>query len=126
MKSTNAPTFKQFWRDVERKARDRGPDAVARLADLRAAFRLARELVRAREQRKLTQSAVSKLTGITQADLSRYERGQGNPGFLTLEKLGKVYGGLTVQFGRSAAHPSTNRRLRQAARHARSASAGSR
>ena len=42
---------------------------------------------------------VARLTGITQADLSRYERAQGNPGFLTLDKLGKVYGGLHVTFG---------------------------
>jgi ribosome-binding protein aMBF1 (putative translation factor) len=123
MSSAKAPTFRQFWRSVERKARERGPDAVARLDDLRAAFRLARELVRARQQRKLTQSAVSKLTGITQADISRYERGQGNPGFLTLERLGKVYGGLTVQFGRRTKQSSTSPRSRRAARHVSSASA---
>ena len=93
------PTFEQFWRDVESKARARGPAAVERLDDLRAAFRLARELVRARQQRGLTQQAVARLTGITQADLSRYERAQRNPGFLTLEKLGKVYGGFHVTFG---------------------------
>jgi ribosome-binding protein aMBF1 (putative translation factor) len=101
MKSKRSvPTFEQFWRDVESKARTRGPEAVERLDDLRAAFRLARELVRARQQRGLTQQAVAKLTGITQADLSRYESAQGNPGFLTLDKLGKVYGGLHVTFGR--------------------------
>jgi len=100
MSKRSVPTFKQFWRDVESRARARGPQAVERLNDLRAAFRLARELVRARQERRLTQQAVSRLTGITQADISRYERGQGNPGFLTLEKLGKAYGGLTVTFGR--------------------------
>lgn len=106
------PTFEQFWRDVESKARARGPAAVERLDDLRAAFRLARELVRARQQRGLTQQAVAKLTGITQADLSRYERAQGNPGFLTLDKLGKVYGGLNVTFGRSTTGVARKRAAR--------------
>jgi len=106
MKATKVPTFKQFWRTVERRARDRGPEETARLDELRAAFRLARELVRARHDRKLSQSAVARLTGITQADLSRYERGQGNPGLFTLEKLGKVYGGMTVSFGGPAEHSS--------------------
>ena len=122
MSKRSIPTFKQFWRDVESRARARGPRAVERLNDLRAAFRLARELVRARQERRLTQQAVSRLTGITQADISRYERGQGNPGFLTLEKLGKAYGGLTVTFGRSpsrrtaAASPSGTR-SKSTARH---------
>lgn len=106
MKSDKVPTFRQFWRTVEKKANNRGPKAAARLGELRAAFRLARELVRARHDRKLSQSAVSKLTGITQADLSRYERGQGNPGLFTLERLGKVYGGLTVSFGGPAEETS--------------------
>ncbi len=122
MSTRPVPTFKQFWHDIESRARARGPQAVERLNDLRAAFRLARELVRARQERRLTQQAVSKLTGITQADISRYERGQGNPGFLTLEKLGKVYGGLTVTFGRSAlrriaATSRSRARSKSASRH---------
>lgn len=110
------PTFKQFWRGVESKARARGPEAVERLHDLRAAFRLARELVRARQKRGLTQQAVAKLTGVTQADISRYERGQGNPGFLTLDKLGKVYGGLTVIFGRATSRRTRSKRRAGVAR----------
>lgn len=94
------PTFEEFWKGVEKKAAKRGPEAVEHLQDVRAAFRLARELARARKQKGLSQSAVAKLTGIDQADISRYERAQGNPGFLTLSKLGKVYGELTVRFGR--------------------------
>ena len=93
------PTFGEFWSDVEAKAEARGPAAAKRLQDLRAAFRLARELVRARQEAGLTQQAVAKRAGIAQADLSRYESAKGNPGFLTLEKLGKVYGGITVKFG---------------------------
>lgn len=115
----SVPTFEQFWRGVESKARARGPEAVERLQDLRAAFRLARELVRARQKRGLTQQAVARLSGITQADISRYERGQGNPGFLTLDRLGKVYGGLKIGFGRAKSRaPNSSRRTEGAKRRA--------
>lgn len=93
------PTFEEFWKDVESDASARGTAAVEHLQDLRAAFRLARELVRARRAQGLTQEAVAKLAGIAQADLSRYERGKGNPGVLTLAKLGTVYGKVAITFG---------------------------
>jgi|SRR5712691_5243867 len=111
----HVPTFDEFWQKVETKAAKRGPESVERLEDLRAAFRLARELSRARKERGLSQSEVSKLTGIDQADISRYERAQGNPGFLTLSKLGRVYGQLTVLFGRGG-RGSTGRTVSTEAR----------
>lgn len=111
----NIPTFEQFWREVEAKAAGRGPAAVEHLQDLRAAFRLARELVRARHERGLTQQTVAKLAGIAQADLSRYEQAKGNPGFLTLEKLGKVYGGVTISFGPRSTNGRTKASVRKRA-----------
>jgi ribosome-binding protein aMBF1 (putative translation factor) len=105
------PTFQEFWRDVEAGARARGPAAVEHLEDLRAAFGLARELVRARQQHGLAQQAVAKRAGIAQADLSRYERAKGNPEFLTLSKLGKVYGGISIRFGPSGSPGKKNTKM---------------
>ena len=44
-------------------------------------------------------TVAAKLAGIAQSGLSRYESAKGSPGFLRLDKLGKVYGGITVKFG---------------------------
>lgn len=41
----------------------------------------------AREQSKLTQKELSERTGIYQADISKIERGVGNPSLLTLKRL---------------------------------------
>jgi len=103
------PSFEEFWLSVEAKTAARGPVAAERLDDVRALLRLARELVRARKQKRLTQQGVSRATRIAQADISRYERGHGNPSFLTLTKLGRVYGRLTVAFGRAGARAARPR-----------------
>lgn len=44
-------------------------------------------LVAARKELKLSQQAVADLSGVQQAEISRIERGQGNPTSATLGKL---------------------------------------
>ena len=52
----------------------------------------------ARAQTGLSQKQVASLTGIDQSDLSKIERGVGNPSISTLERIAKALGGkLSVQ-----------------------------
>ena len=51
-------------------------------------------LIQAREIRNLTQSELSKLTGIDQGDISKLEKGIGNP---TVKKLQKLADGLNME-----------------------------
>lgn len=48
---------------------------------------LAYQLLQARERAKLTQKELAEKTGIYQADISKIERGIGNPSLLTLKRL---------------------------------------
>lgn len=45
------------------------------------------ELARARREIGITQKELAKRTGITQADISRLERGNANPSVKTLQRL---------------------------------------
>ena len=45
------------------------------------------QLLQAREEAKLTQKDLAEKTGIYQADISKIERGVGNPSLLTLKRL---------------------------------------
>ncbi len=49
-------------------------------------------LKQARDKSGLNQSDVSDATGISQGNISDYERGRGNPTINTLKKLCEVYG----------------------------------
>lgn len=53
---------------------------------------LARNLLRARELKGLTQKEVSKKTGITEVSISRYETGERIPSSVMLYRLAKCYG----------------------------------
>ena len=46
-----------------------------------------RAIVEGREERGMTQKQLSDITGITQADISRLERGTANPSLRTLKRL---------------------------------------
>ena len=63
------PEFKQEWNALEPK------------------YQLIRSLIKARSDRKITQQQLSKLTGITQSDISKIENGSANPSMKKLLKL---------------------------------------
>lgn len=64
-----------------------------------AAASLAKSLIGCRIQKNLSQKELSKLTGISQADISRLERCEGNPSLKTLQKLAKGLGmNLKIEF----------------------------
>ncbi len=48
---------------------------------------IAYQLMLAREESGITQKELSEKTGIYQADISKLERGMGNPSLLTLKRL---------------------------------------
>lgn len=54
--------------------------------------RLAYNLKKWREVRELTQKEVSKVTGITEVSISRYETGERIPKATTAYVLAKIYG----------------------------------
>ncbi|MCR5332685.1 MAG: DUF2442 domain-containing protein [Bacilli bacterium] len=45
------------------------------------------QIAKAREVRNMTQSELAKLSGVDQADISKLERGQGNPSAQKIEKI---------------------------------------
>jgi DNA-binding XRE family transcriptional regulator len=63
---------------------------LAHLESRRADFRLGRQFLEARKARKLTQREAAALAGINQGDLSRIERGNGNPTLRTLTAVADV------------------------------------
>jgi DNA-binding XRE family transcriptional regulator len=71
------------------KADDTPEDAVLRAA-FAASITLGLQLRDARVERGLTQVGLSEKSGVSQADISRIERGTGNPTQLTLQRLAAV------------------------------------
>jgi len=59
-------------------------------AGLTERARLGSQLAEARKSQSLTQPVLSQLTGIQQAEISRIERGVGNPTAATLLKLAEA------------------------------------
>ena len=58
-----------------------------------------RAIVEGRDEQALTQKQLSEMTGITQADISRFENGTGNPSLRTLKRLAEGLGmSLKVEF----------------------------
>lgn len=60
--------------------------------DMVANADISKALLSARLAGDLYQSDLAKLTGIAQADISRLERGEGNPSLNTLKRLAKALG----------------------------------
>lgn len=91
---TMASDFDDLLARVEAEAKARGPAAVGALRALDAHLAFAVELVSARRAAKMTQTRLAELSGIPQSEISRFERGQGNP---TLETIGRLLGPLDRQ-----------------------------
>lgn len=85
-------SFDEFVKQVELEAEQEGPAAVAQLAELRSRYTLARDLLTLRKGAGMTQTQLAEVSGIAQADISRIERGEGNPTEATLAALAKPLG----------------------------------
>jgi DNA-binding XRE family transcriptional regulator len=75
--------------EVEAGADERRRESLRQNA---ARFSIAAQLLRLRLDHDLTQSRLAEVTGIAQGDISRYERGIGNPTVDQLERLGAALG----------------------------------
>ena len=63
------------------------PEFRAEWDALEPEFQIVRAMIDAREKKHLSQKELSKLTGISQADISRLENGSANPSIRTLQRL---------------------------------------
>ena len=67
--------------------------------DLEPEYQIIREMMKAREEKNITQVELSKLTGISQADISRLENGDANPTVAMLSRIADAFGKkLELQF----------------------------
>ena len=80
-------------------------------------FRLALAVIQLRKKQGWTQQQFAKASGVQQSEISRIERGQGNPTYRTLQALAHA-AKMTVTFAASKAI-----RARASARHRRPATA---
>jgi transcriptional regulator with XRE-family HTH domain len=68
--------FDDYIREIEEKIRAEGPEAIARWEAFNTHFAVARDVRELREERRLTQKQLAAASGISQAEISRIERGQ--------------------------------------------------
>ena len=62
---------------------------LAAFDEYTVAFRLANQILRARRHVGLTQVELASMSGIAQSEISRIERGDGNPTVETLSRVGR-------------------------------------
>lgn len=62
-------------------------------------FQIMKAIIEGRTEQDLTQKQLAEVTGITLADISRFENGTGNPSLRSLKRLAKGLGmNLKVEF----------------------------
>lgn len=86
--------FEDLLAQIDAEAVEQGPAAVEALRLLDAHFAFAVELATARRRARFTQTKLAQVSGIPQSEISRFERGQGNP---TLETMGRLLSALGRQ-----------------------------
>lgn len=85
-----ADQAKAAWSDEARTVYNAA--ATSFEAEMRARTELGAMLAEARKAHHLTQPALSNITGIQQSEISRIERGVGNPTAATLTRLAAALG----------------------------------
>ena len=73
-KELKNPEFKKEWDSLE-------PE-----------YQIVRAILESRKETGITQKQLAEITGINQADISRYENGSGNPSLKTLKRLAEGRG----------------------------------
>lgn len=84
-----------FLDEVRAESQAAGSEALEALTSYGEHFRLARQIILLRKMLSYTQQELSRASGVQQSEISRIERGQGNPTYRTLESLARV-ANLTV------------------------------
>lgn len=98
-------SFDDFIADVWQEAREEGSEAVAETAFAEQRARFATQLLAFRVARQLSQVELARVSGIQQAEISRFERGLGNPTLKTLSVLGQILGFELAAVPHGTAHP---------------------
>jgi ribosome-binding protein aMBF1 (putative translation factor) len=93
-KQAMSTKFKDFVDEVERNAND---DERRLLDESRRRFGIGAKLLERRMAAGMSQRDLATAAGIDQAEISRIERGQGNPTAQTLQALGEPLG-VTLDF----------------------------
>jgi DNA-binding XRE family transcriptional regulator len=107
--------FDDFMKEVEDESVAAGEaDALAAYGEH---FRLALAVIQLRKKQGWTQQQLAKASGVQQSEISRIERGQGNPTYRTLQALAQA-AHMTLSFV-----TSKSLRTRATARHGTSAAA---
>lgn len=75
-------TFNEFL-----KEQLKNPAVKAEYDKLEAEFTLIDALIEARAEKGLTQKELAEITGISQGDISRIERGTANPSIRTIQRI---------------------------------------
>ena len=73
--------------EAYRQERLKDPELKAEYDALDNEFSIIRAMIDARKSIGLTQKQLSEKTGISQADISKFENGNGNPSLRTLRRL---------------------------------------
>jgi len=100
-------SFDDFIEEIWQEAREEGPEAVAETAFAEQRARFAAQLLAFRVARQLSQVELARTSGVQQAEISRLERGRGNPTFKTLSALGQVLGFELTAVPPGTTHPIT-------------------
>lgn len=80
-KELQNPEFKKEWDALEEE------------------YQIKKSMIEARIAADMTQAELSKITGITQSDISKIENGNGNPSVKTLKKIAHAFGKkLKIEF----------------------------
>ena len=88
---------KNFRETLKEQLQD--PEFKAEWDALEPERQIMRALIEGRDERDLTQKQLAEVTGIAQADISRFENGTGNPSLRTLKRLAEGLGmSLKVEF----------------------------
>ena len=88
---------KNFRETLNEQLRD--PEFKAEWDSLEPERQIMRAILEGRDERDLTQKQLAVVTGIAQADISRFENGTGNPSLRTLKRLAEGLGmSLKVEF----------------------------
>ena len=89
--------MKDFRETLKEQLKD--PKFKKEFDDLEPEYQIIREMIKAREEKNITQVELSKLTGISQADISRLENGDANPTIGMLSRIADAFGKkLELQF----------------------------
>lgn len=82
----------KFLEEAWEETRRAGPEAMAQFETYNAQYALARQLFDLRKARRWTQQQLARKSGVQQSEISRIERGEGNPTLATLCALTAALG----------------------------------